>query len=169
MHIIIDGYNLIRQSPSLRRHELKSLEEGRRALLEFLFPYAMKRPHRITVVFDGWREGDARLTREREKGIDIIYSPKGVTADEVIKDLTAHPGEEILVVTSDRDVAQYVERRGGTAVTSQEFESLLKEHLHRPQEKDYEDEEEEQRHKKKGPAHRLSRRERLYRKRISKL
>ncbi len=33
MHIIIDGYNLIRQSDALRRYERLSLEEGRNALI----------------------------------------------------------------------------------------------------------------------------------------
>ena len=31
MHIIVDGYNLIRQSDSLRGHERQSLEAGRKS------------------------------------------------------------------------------------------------------------------------------------------
>jgi len=34
MHIVIDGYNLIRQSDSLRRLEKFSLEEGRNGLIK---------------------------------------------------------------------------------------------------------------------------------------
>ena len=36
MHIIVDGYNLIRQSDVLRGHERKSLEAGRKALIRSL-------------------------------------------------------------------------------------------------------------------------------------
>ena len=55
MHIIVDGYNLIRQSDTFRQSERKSLEEGRNALLRSLAGYRKLRGHRITVVFDGRR------------------------------------------------------------------------------------------------------------------
>ena len=42
MFILIDGYNLIRQSDTLRRYERKSLEEGRRALIAKLVEYERK-------------------------------------------------------------------------------------------------------------------------------
>ena len=39
MHLIIDGYNLIRQSDVLRAHERRGLEAGRKALLHMLAGY----------------------------------------------------------------------------------------------------------------------------------
>jgi predicted RNA-binding protein with PIN domain len=39
VHIVIDGYNLIRQSPTLSAIEHRSLEEGREALLQRLVSY----------------------------------------------------------------------------------------------------------------------------------
>ena len=50
LEIIIDGYNLIRQSRSLRRLDAQSLEQGREALLERLIAYHQVRGHPITVV-----------------------------------------------------------------------------------------------------------------------
>jgi len=168
MHIIIDGYNMIRQSPHLRQHERSSLEEGRHALIRFLHGQLAGSRHHITVVFDGWKEGAPQLERDRLLGIDLLYSPRGVKADEVIKEMAARAGEEIIVVTSDREVATFVERRGGTALPSEAFESFLLER--RAKRRDGEEAAEEERgKKKKGPARRLSRRERLQRQRLAKL
>jgi predicted RNA-binding protein with PIN domain len=85
MHIIIDGYNLIRQSDTLRRYERFSLDEGRKALINSISQYRRKKGHEVTIVFDGWEGGAAEEERERISGIDIIYSRRGEKADDVIK------------------------------------------------------------------------------------
>jgi len=177
MHIIIDGYNLIRQSDTLRRFEKSSLEEARRALVRFLLPYRQARNHRMTIVFDGWKSGSPLEERDREGGMDIVYSCRGITADDVIKRLAATSGEEILVVTSDRDIASFVERRGKTAISSHDFEDVISMKTWETtptQEMGKDKDEEEDDHgppgtRKKGTAKRVSRRERDYRKRINKL
>ncbi|MCX7982865.1 MAG: NYN domain-containing protein [Syntrophales bacterium] len=168
MHIIIDGYNMIRQSPLLRHHERLGLEEGRNALLRFLHQWLAESRHRITVVFDGWKEGSPSLEHDRRWGIDIYYSPRGITADEVIKEMALKSGEEVIVVTSDREVAVFLERRGKTTVPSTEFESYLMERGEKNR-NELEEEEETKRKNKKGPARRLSRKERLARLRLAKL
>lgn len=177
MHIIIDGYNLIRQSDALRRSERASLEEGRKALIRFIMPYRQAKSHRITIVFDGWKNGSPTEERDREGGMDIIYSRRGEKADDVIKHLAETSGEEIMAVTSDREIASFVERRGGTAISSPDFEAIISM-------KSWEapggsavaggkiDEDEEDDlpgTRKKGPAKRMSRKERDYRKRVGKL
>jgi predicted RNA-binding protein with PIN domain len=175
MHIIIDGYNLIRQSDTLRRFDKSSLEEGRRALIRFLLPYQQTKKHRITVVFDGWRTGSPMEERDREGGMDIIYSRRGEKADDVIKRMAGSSGEETLVVTSDREIVSFVERRGSTAISSRDFEAIL---VMKSWEDDEpsgmtggsaDDDDETSNHRKKGPARRLSRRERDYQKRLRKL
>ena len=126
MHIIIDGYNLIRQSDVLRLHERQGLEAGRKALVHLLAGYRRARGHRITVVFDGWLGGPPQEERDREAGIDIIYSRRGEKADEVIKRLARQHAEETLVVTSDRPVMDAAVRAGVTAVPSREFETRIR-------------------------------------------
>jgi len=178
MHIIIDGYNLIRQSDSLRRYERFSLEEGRKALIRFMAVYRKQRGHKVTVVFDGWESGPAEEERDRQEGIDIIYSRRGEKADDVIKRRVEKIGEEIVVVTSDRDIADFVSRRGVTAISSREFEELicrLKTDLPDPSsyteeryDKDKEDESTVNM-KKKGPSRRLSRKKKAARVKIRKL
>jgi len=53
IHIIIDGYNLIRQSNSLSILDMQDIQLGREALVDMLAAYKKVKPHRITVVFDG--------------------------------------------------------------------------------------------------------------------
>jgi predicted RNA-binding protein with PIN domain len=179
MHIIIDGYNLIRQSETLRHFEKQSLEAGRQALISRLSLYRELKGHRITVVFDGWESGPPMEERDRLKGITIIYSRRGEKADEVIKRLASQQGEEIVVVTSDRDIAGHVNRKGAAALSSLEFEAVLARsaiHALSSADADFASEknsEEEDREssgtRKKGPAHRLSRRKKAAITRFKKL
>jgi len=178
MHIIIDGYNLIRQSEQLRRAERLTLEEGRQALLRFLIPYRERKGHRLTVVFDGWEGGSAQEERDRAGGIDILYSRRGEKADEVIKRLAERSSDELVVVTSDRDIGNFVERCGGTVVASPTFAAIVTgDHGpsagHKPESgldgRDEEPAAGKRGTKKKGPARKISRREREYLKRLVKL
>jgi predicted RNA-binding protein with PIN domain len=173
MHIIVDGYNLIRQSDTFRHSEMKSLEEGRNALIRSLAGYRKLRGHRITVVFDGWEGGSPREERDLAFGVEIIYSRLGEKADEVIKRLLKTGSEEILVVTSDREIAAFAERRGKTAIASPEFAARLDRiaagdrPADTPGAKD--DDEERRGAKRKGPSHRLSKQKRAALARIRKL
>ena len=83
------------------------------------------RGHRITVVFDGWEGGSPLEERDLAGGVAIIYSRLGEKADEVIKRLVAAGSEEILVVTSDREIAAFAARRGKSSIASPEFAARL--------------------------------------------
>jgi predicted RNA-binding protein with PIN domain len=174
MYIIIDGYNLIRRSDSLRRFENYSLEEGRNELIRRLSRLKKLRGHKITVVFDGWVSGSSREERCRENGITVIYSRRGEKADEVIKRMAQQEGQEVLVVTSDRSVADAVTRSGGIAVASAEFEarvSLLDTDTLVSREDLYGITDDSTRisGKKKGPSRRLSKKKRKAEARLKKL
>ena len=174
MNILIDGYNLIRQSVSLRRFERQSLDAGRRALIAWLSDYRRRKDHRITVVFDGWESGPAQEERDYSSGISIIYSSRGEKADEVIKRLTAQSDEEIIVVSSDREISSFAIRRGKTAIPSPEFEMIMTKTINGPQTFEFEEEKEDEEEygrpfKKKGPARRLSRAQRNAQTKIKKL
>ncbi len=173
MHIYIDGYNLIRQSVRLRRFERHSLEAGRDALIDWLARYRSRKGHRITVVFDGWVGGSAREERDYKAGIFITYSPKGVKADEVLKGIIASSDEEILVVSSDREIASYAVRRGRAALSSPEFESIVDRQIAATGEafadKEEEDDEDSRLNPKKGPSRRLSRAQKQAQSKIRKL
>jgi uncharacterized protein len=173
MHIIIDGYNLIRQSDFLRRFERQSLEAGRRALIINLLEYKRKKGHKITVVFDGWKCGEAQEERDKQGNINIIYSRRGEKADDVIKRLADNSSEEIIVVSSDREIASYVSRRNKTAISSVEFEMLMRkatvESLIGNSMAEKNGDETDRNTSKKGPARRLPRAQRHAQTKIKKL
>lgn len=123
---MIDGYNLVAalwgMGASARERERQRVE-----LLALLDRYRRQRPHSIHVVWDGWKDGDPLGERTREHGILITYSPKGVTADEVIRDLLAEDprASGTVVVTSDRKVQGWARNAGAEAVESWAFVERL--------------------------------------------
>ena len=175
MHIIIDGYNLIRQSDTLKRFEKFSLEEGRNELIRRMANYKRLKGHKITIVFDGWIDGSPHEERIREGGIHIVYSRQGEKADEVIKRM-AHKkrGEEFVVVTSDGEVAAAISRISGVTISSPEFEEKVQ--MEEEENILFEGGDLEEGYddptlstKKRGPSRRISKRERLKQKRYMKL
>ena len=170
-HILIDGYNLIRQSGPLIDLEAISLEEGRMGLVRLLAEYRKVKGHAITVVFDGWKSDNIGRSNERVVGIDVVYSGRGETADEVIKRMADSMRDRVIIVTSDRDIATYATKKGAVVIPSDEFE--MKVRMAVPSDEcgafDEEDYEPKMDSKKKGPARRLSKEERKKRSKMKKL
>jgi predicted RNA-binding protein with PIN domain len=164
LELIIDGYNLIRQSDTFRRLDARSLEQGRDALLARLAAYQKTRGHPVTVVFDGWGGFNLDSTIQRQQGITVIYTGKGETADDWIKRKLERM-QYGAVVTSDRDIGRHAERVGIAAIPSRLFERKMEAALSGGQkgmamdEEDWEEDELSEA-KKKGPARRLSKQER---------
>ena len=125
IHIIIDGYNLIRQSPTLSLMDDQDIQLGREALIDQLTAYKRLKGHRISVVFDGQNAPTVASRRDRIKGIDIIFSSLGELADTVIKKMVAAERERALVVTSDQDIAAYASAHGANVAASSVFEEKL--------------------------------------------
>lgn len=171
LHIIIDGYNLIRQSSRLSELDLQDIQLGREALVEMLAAYKKFKSHRITVVFDG--SGPALLSRrrDRQKGITLVYSQGGESADAVIKKMARREGAKALVVSSDQDIVHWAESCGAATVSAPDFESKLV----TSQYLDGTPGEEENQSgwtpttKKKGPRKRLSKKKRRNRAKLRKL
>jgi uncharacterized protein len=161
MRVIVDGYNLIRNSPYLSRIESQDLEAGRRELLRRLSEYQRRRGHRVQVVFDAAESPYPSRRQERIGGVSVTFSRRGETADEVIKGLASAGREGVVVITSDRDLAAFAERQGSSAISVEEFERKIMSFPGFP-EKDTEEQEEPDRPpgKKKGTARRLPKAER---------
>lgn len=121
-HLIVDGYNVTRDS-----WEHQTLEEQRTRLLRGLAPIAARTGVELTVVFDG-ANADARPPVVGPRGVRVVFSPRGVIADDVIRDLVAAepPGRPIGVVTSDQEIVRSVTRRAGVyAVAARALVRLL--------------------------------------------
>jgi len=157
MHLIIDGYNLLHVDCSLTHFNSIQLQWERERLIDRLSIYQKLKPREVTVIFDGWREGWSMETREKRKGIEVIFSKLGEKADEVIKRLVREKGSGAVVITSDREVARFAQRMNAAVVSSEQFrEKLEKKSSHVVEESPGE---EESGIKKKGPSRRLSKKE----------
>jgi len=104
LHIIIDGYNLIRQSGFLSAFDRQDIQIGRETLIETLAAYKRIKGHKITVVFDGANAPLFSQARDQFKGIQVRFSSSGQLADDVIKRMAATEREKALIVSSDLDV-----------------------------------------------------------------
>jgi hypothetical protein len=172
LHIAIDGYNLIRQSPYFSTLDQKDLQSGREALVDSLAAYKRIKRYTITVVFDGTSAPAGMVRRDRIKGIELRYSRPGELADAVIKRMAAREKQKLLVVSSDNDIVAYAQSMGSAVISALEFDQrlamakLMDQQGHeatgnsngwRPTTK------------KKGPSRRLPKKQRRMAKRISKL
>ncbi|MBI3075447.1 MAG: NYN domain-containing protein [Deltaproteobacteria bacterium] len=124
VHLIVDGYNVIRQSPVLAPLDRRDLEAGRAALLTRLVAYRRAKHHPVTVVFDG-RSGTRGEARARWGGVDVIFSSAGESADAVIERLARREGGRAVVVTSDRALREACRRSRAEVIPSGEFEARL--------------------------------------------
>jgi predicted RNA-binding protein with PIN domain len=172
LHIVIDGYNLIRQSKQFSALDQLDMQMGREALVSALAIYKKIKPYPITVVFDGHSAETGMPRQDQLKGIRIRYSRPGELADTVIKRMASREKEKMLVVSSDHDIVQYAQSAGAAVINSAEFEDRLAM-------ASYLDtkgaEQDDASHgwrpgtKKKGPSKRLSKRKRKMQNKISKL
>ncbi|MDL1968101.1 MAG: NYN domain-containing protein [Deltaproteobacteria bacterium] len=125
LHIIIDGYNLIRQSTILSDLDSQGIQLGREALLNMLATYKKIKRHKITVVFDGTNAPFFSQRRDKIKGIDIRFSRIGESADTVIKKMAVTEREKALVVSSDLEIVNAVASQGASTISSHMFETKI--------------------------------------------
>lgn len=117
-YLLIDGYNLIGTAH-------RKLEEARNDLVQKLCKYSKIKAHNITLVFDGWKNGQGIETKIRSGGIDIIYSRIGEKADNVIMRILSKEKRAWIVISSDREIADFADSKNLVPVTSDEFEKRL--------------------------------------------
>ncbi len=116
MKLVIDGYNILKQ-----RYGGEFINERTRtSLVRQLNTYATLRYHEIVLVFDGgpslWP------TREIVYPTTIFYAGAGKSADDSISAYVAeHSNEDILLVTSDRELAHKAASYGIASVGSMDF------------------------------------------------
>ena len=168
MHLIIDGYNLLHVDRSFIQLTPLQLQKERDRLIEQLSVYRSLRQMGMTVVFDGWQGGERTERKEKKKGIELVFSKLGEKADEVIKRLAREKGSGVTVVTSDREISRYAERMALAVIPSDQFKERMENTLMKG-EKDFQDEEERSREKKRGPSRMLSKKEKRMRSALKKL
>jgi predicted RNA-binding protein with PIN domain len=111
-HLIIDGYNVTKTGYG----EL-SLAQQRDRLARSLTALAARTGAEITAVFDG---AAVVVPTSSPRGVRVVFSPPDVIADDVIRQLAAAEpaGRVVIVVSSDREVADGVRRAGARVAES---------------------------------------------------
>ena len=117
-NILIDGYNFIGTAHG-------NLEKARTDFIKQLQEYSTIKKHHITVVFDGWKDGNKDETQSRSRNLTVIYSRLGEKADDVIKKITSSGEKSWIVVSSDREVSEYALSKEHAAIGSHDFEVKL--------------------------------------------
>lgn len=171
IHIIIDGYNLIRRSNAFSELDRMDIQRGREALIDSLARYKRIKKHRISVIFDGSGAPSFSAHCDHIKGVDIKFSRRGESADAVIKKMAGKLKEKALIVSSDRDITDHALLQGAAVISSPQFEKIL---IRSPHEYAGYDESETENGrnpttKKKGPRRRLPKNKRRSRAKIQKL
>jgi hypothetical protein len=119
-HLVVDGYNVTKSAwPSM------PLQAQRSRLVQRLGVLAARTGAEVTCVFDGDDVSVPTVTPAR--GVRVRFSPSGQSADELIRRLVAAepPGRAVIVVSSDREVADGVRSNGARPVESAVLVSLL--------------------------------------------
>jgi predicted RNA-binding protein with PIN domain len=113
-HLVVDGYNVTKTG-----YPQMPLEKQRLRLLGGLSVLAARTGAEMTCVFDG-AELAAPVLLAPPRGVRVLFSKPGVTADELIRQLVrAEPsGRPVVVVSTDREVADGVARSGARPVAS---------------------------------------------------
>jgi predicted RNA-binding protein with PIN domain len=124
MSYLIDGNNVMAQRVGWHRDK----PGARRRLLDELAVFARARRVKVAVVFDGAPE-EFFKDGSSYKGVRVFYAAKGSNADERIKQLVEASRERrtLIVVTSDRALADYVKRCGAQTLRSGELRQRLDE------------------------------------------
>lgn len=120
-NIIIDGYNLLRQSDELVELERIDLELARNHLIKMLSGYKRAKSLKIVVVFDAHISGNLSQSSYMEKGIRVLFSKVGQSADDLIKKMARETGKELVVVTNDHDIIDSIKRMGNISISSNDF------------------------------------------------
>lgn len=114
VHLVVDGYNVTKTG-----YGTLSLAEQRTRLVTGLGVLASRTRAEVTCVFDGTTL-DVRVVQAGPRGVRVLFSPEGETADELILRLVrAEPaGRPVVVVSADREVAEGARAAGARPVAS---------------------------------------------------
>lgn len=119
MRYLIDGYNLLFRKPGRKA----TFEQKRIHLIEELIAIAIDHHLNITVVFDGKIDDLPPAIPHWHKGISLVYTTSGQSADDYLLEETfssSHP-EQITVVSSDQELTKKCRLHGAKSLQVREF------------------------------------------------
>ena len=166
-HLVIDGYNYLNRIRTSPVNDGSNLDMLRRSILDRLSRYKRQRGAKITVVFDAYNSFSPNRQRESFKGVDVVYSKQGETADDVIIEWIREKRAGMIVVSSDRAIIDEAKQYGIAFITPSKMDMLIAEEAFG---KDIgKDEEEAYQEKKKGNPRKLPKKLRRATKAVGKI
>lgn len=125
MIIVVDAYNLLHAMPSYKK---TLTDQERNRFIKQLGLYGRRKDHKMVVVFDGgcfeWPN------KEKLHSVYVVYSGIHESADDYIKEyLHQHCSQELLLVSSDREINRVADHLSIASINSFDFYQLLKEAL----------------------------------------
>ena len=125
--LIVDGYNVIFALEDLAALAREDLDAARRSLCDRLSSYAGFTKVRLILVFDGYKRKGNPGQKETCRGIQVVYTREGQTADAYIEALADQIGQNyaVRVVTNDALVQLSSFRSGVLRMSVRELELEL--------------------------------------------
>src|SRR5437016_701581 len=113
MIIVIDGYNLLRTVPPYKK---TITDTERKQFIAQLGRYGRAKGHKIVVVFDGGPY-EWPIKEKQSNNVLLIYSGIHESADDCIRHyLEMHRTQDIVLVTSDRELNNYAAQFSITSI-----------------------------------------------------
>ncbi len=124
MPYLVDGNNVMAQTVGWHRDKATARRRLIHALARFLAVHKVK----LKVVFDGVPD-DEFPEGIKFKSVHILYARPGSDADSRIKDLVRKSSykRDMIVVSSDRELASYAKNQGSKVISSGQFRAMLEE------------------------------------------
>lgn len=128
-YLIVDGYNIMHAWPDLISLMEMSLETARESLIDTMIEYAKSSGEYVILVFDAY-DPKGNRTFDDSKGIDIVFTKEGETADSYIERLvdrlTKRSKKNIIrVASSDGMIQNIVLGRGAARISSTELKEMV--------------------------------------------
>jgi predicted RNA-binding protein with PIN domain len=123
VRILVDGYSLLHNWPELARGRARHSAVARDELVSVLTRYQDAAQTPITVFFDGGGAPAGVPKNESGRGIEVLFSKAGQTADDMIE-RAAHrfqPYGEVMAVTNDNAERATVIAMNGTVSSCENF------------------------------------------------
>ena len=127
----IDGYNVLHKSSVLRPLVAVDLETARDGLIDKVAAFCMVSGQRARVVFDGrgLLPPERMKARQGVGGLEIVYTPSGLTADAYIERAVYKAANRLnlVVVSNDRGLRDLCRNMGALTMEADSFIATARE------------------------------------------
>jgi len=124
VHYLVDGYNFFFRL----REDIFPLEDARNSFIHELSSALLEIDTKASLVFDSGKDTILDVASKSHFGkIDVVFTPKGVSADDYIIELVEierHPGS-ITVVSSDKGVLARSVSLGARTMSVEKFVAFV--------------------------------------------